>query len=49
MKDDLSKKIHVNSGIFFKCPEKMFFPEKIALEYDLSCIIWKDDIFFKNL
>ena len=43
------KKIHVNSGIFFKCPEKMFFPENIALEYDLSCIIWKDDIFFKNL
>ena len=32
--------------IFFKCTEKMVLPKKIALEYDLSCIIWKDGIFF---
>ena len=32
--------------IFFKCPEKMVFPKRIALEYDLSCIIWKGGIFF---
>ena len=24
----------------------MVFPKKIALECDLSCIIWKDDTFF---
>ena len=50
MKDDLSQKENTwKYGIFFKCSEKMFFPEKIALEYDLSCIIWKDDIFFQNI
>ena len=32
--------------IFFKYPEKMLFPNKIALEYDLSCVIWKDGISF---
>ena len=31
---------------FSKSSEKMVFPKKIALEYDLSCIIWKDGAFF---
>ena len=31
--------------IFFKCREKLVFPKKIALEYDLSCIIWKSGAF----
>ena len=45
MKDDLSQKNTWKYDIFFKCPEKMVFPKIIALEYDLSCIIWKD-VFF---
>ena len=45
MKDDLSQK-NKWKYIFFKCPEKMVFPKKIALEYDISCIIWKYGIFF---
>ena len=36
MKDDLSQKYTWKYDIFFKCPEKMVFPIKIALEYDLS-------------
>ena len=50
MKDDLSqkKKNTWNYDIFFKFSEKMVFPKKIALEYDLSCIIWKDDISFSR-
>ena len=35
--------------IFCKCSEKMVFPEKIALEYHLPCIIRKDDNFSMNL
>ena len=31
---------------FPKCSEKMTFPKKIALKYNLSCIIRKDDIYF---
>ena len=31
---------------FSKCSEKMIFQKKIALEYDLSCIIKKDGIPF---
>ena len=45
MKDDLSQKNTWKYDIFFKCPEKMVFPKNIALEYDLSCIIWKYGIF----
>ena len=47
MKDDLSQK-NTWKYIFFKCPEKMVFPKKIALEYDISCIIWKYGIFFQK-
>ena len=42
MKDDLSQKNTWKYDIFFKCPKKMVFPKKIALKYDISCIIWKD-------
>ena len=31
---------------FSKCSDKIVFLKKIALEYDLSCIIRKDDILF---
>ena len=31
---------------FSKYSEKMIFPKKIALEYDFSCIIRKNDISF---
>ena len=49
MKDDLSQKYTWKYDIFFKCPKKMVFPIKIALEYDLSCITWKDGIFFLKI
>ena len=32
--------------IFFRSPEKMVFPKRAVSAYDLSCIIWKDGIFF---
>ena len=48
MKDDLSQKNTWKcDDIFFKCSEMMVF-SKIALEYDLSCIIWKDGIFSRK-
>ena len=31
--------------ILFKLSEKMVFLKRAALAHDLSCIIWKDDIF----
>ena len=34
--------------IFFKYSEKKVFSKGIALEYDLSCIIWKDGIFSRK-
>ena len=46
MKDDLSQKNTWKHHFFFKRLEKMVFPKKIALEYDLSCTIWKDGMFF---
>ena len=46
MKDDLSQKNTRKYDIFFKCSEKMVFPKRIALGYDLSCTIWKGGIFF---
>ena len=46
MKDDLSQKSTRKYDIFFKCQERIIFPKKIALEYDLSCIIGKDGILF---
>ena len=32
--------------ISFKCSKKMVFSERIALGHGISCIIWKDGIFF---
>ena len=49
MKYDLSQKNTWKYDTFFKCPEKMVFRKKIVLEYDLSCIIWKDGIFFRKI
>ena len=49
MKGDISHKNTWKYDIFFKCSEKMIFPKKIALNYDLSCcIIWKDDISYSQ-
>ena len=33
---------------FSRRPEKMVFPKKIALEYDISCVIEKDDFSFSR-
>ena len=49
MKDDLSRKNTWKYDTFFKCPEKMVFPKKIELEFDLSCIIWRDAFFFRKI
>ena len=46
MNDDLSQKNTWNVDICCKCSEKMVFPKKIAQEYDIFCIIRKDDIYF---
>ena len=46
MKDDLSQKNTQKYYIFFKPSEKMVFRKRAALGHDLSCIIWKDGIFF---
>ena len=48
MKGDLSQKNAWKHDIFFKCPKKMVFQKKLTLEHDLSCIIWKDCIFFSE-
>ena len=50
MKDDLSTVNTPKYDVFFKLSEKMIFSKKAALGHDLSCIIWKDGIFFpKNM
>ena len=46
MKDDLSTVNTPKYDVFFKLSEKMIFSKKAALGHDLSCIIWKDGIFF---
>ena len=46
MKDDLFQNITRKYNIFFKPSEKMAFPKRAAPVHDLSCIIWKDGIFF---
>ena len=48
MKDDLSQKNIWKYDIFFKCSEKIVFPKKIALEYDLSSTIKKGGISFSR-
>ena len=50
MKDNLSQKNTREFDIFFQCSEKMVFPKSTAPGHDLSCIIWKDGVFFpKNM
>ena len=46
MKDDLSQKNTRKYDIFFKLSEKMVFSKRVAPGHDLSCVIWKDGIFF---
>ena len=46
MKDDLSQKNTRKYDIFFKLSEKMVFSKRITPGHDLSCIIWKDGVFF---
>ena len=48
MKDDLSQKNTRKYDIFFKLSEKMVFSKRATLGHDLSCIIWKDGIFFQK-
>ena len=46
-KDDLSQKN--TKKYFFKISEKMAFRKGAAPAYELSCIIWKDAIFFPKI
>ena len=46
MKDDLSQKNTRKYDIFLKLSGKMVFPKRAAPAHDLSCIFWKDGIFF---
>ena len=48
-KDDLSKKKYLEIWYFLQMSWKDGLYRKIALEYDLSCIIWKDGIFFQKI
>ena len=40
--------LHGKPYFFPRRPEQMVFPKENALEYDLSCIIGKDDISFSR-
>ena len=46
MKDDLFQKNTGKYDIFFRSSEKKVFSKRAAPGHDLSCIIWKDGIFF---
>ena len=46
MKDNHSEKNTWKYDIFCKCFRKMVFPKNIELEYNIPCIINKDDIFY---
>ena len=48
MNDDLYQKNIRKYDTFFKHFKKMVFSKRAALGYDLSCIIWKDGIFFSR-
>ena len=48
MKDDISQENTWKYDIFYICSGNMAFPKKIVLEYDLFCIIRKDDISFSR-
>ena len=46
MKDDLFQKNTRKYDIFFRSSEKKVFLKGAAPGHDLSCIIWKNGIFF---
>ena len=46
MKDDLFQKKKRKYDIFFRSSEKKVFSKRSAPGHDVSCIIWKDGIFF---
>ena len=46
MKDDLCRKKYMEIWYFLQMFWKDGLFKKIALEYDLSCLIWKESIFF---
>ena len=46
MKDDLFQKNARKYDIFFRSSEKKVFSKRSSPGHDLSCIIWKDGIFF---
>ena len=48
MQDDLFQKNTRKYDIFFRSFEKKVFSKRAAPGYDLSCIIWKDGIFFSK-
>ena len=48
MQDDLFQKNTRKYDIFFRSFEKKVFSKRAAPWYDLSCIIWKDGIFFSK-
>ena len=45
MEDDFSENNTRKYDIFFKLSEKMVFSKRAVLGHDLSCIIWKDEVF----
>ena len=49
MKDHLSQKNTQKYDVFLKLSEKMVFSKRAALGHNLSCIIWKDGIFFPKI
>ena len=46
MKDDLCRKKYMEIWYFLQMFRKDGIFKKIVLEYDLSCLTWKDSIFF---
>ena len=45
----LKKKIHGNMIFSANAPKRWSIQKNIALENDLSCIIWKDGIFLRKI
>ena len=48
MKSDLSQEIHKNMIFSSNLLKRWSLQEKVALEYDLSGILWKDGIFLSE-
>ena len=49
MKDDLSQKNTWKYDVSSNALKRWPFQKKIALKYDLSCIIWKGGIFYRKI